>query len=324
MSGMQFHYIANAARPSASGRTIPVIDPSDGQPFDELQRGNADDIDAAVSAARRCYEGVWSKLSAAERGPPADAPVEQGRRACRGTRGAGAARLRQAHQAGQGRCPGAGALLRVLCRRLRQAARRHHPLPGRLQRVHLARAARRHRAHHPVELPDADLRPQRRRRAGGRQRLRGQAFGRRLPVADPRGAAGGRGRLSGRRHQHRDRLRPRSGRRAGPAPGHRPHQLHRQPEGRHGDPAGGGRAPLPGHAGAGRQEPADHLRRRRPRRRPADGHQRHRPERRPDLLGRLAPAGGAVHLRAAARAAGQDVREPARRARPRWTSMSAR
>jgi len=65
---MQFHYIANAARPSSSGRTIPVIDPSDGQPFDELQRGTADDIAAAVDAARHCYEGVWRKLSAAERG----------------------------------------------------------------------------------------------------------------------------------------------------------------------------------------------------------------------------------------------------------------
>jgi aldehyde dehydrogenase (NAD+) len=68
MAGMQFHYIANAARPSSSGRTIPVIDPSDGQPFDELQRGTADDIAAAVNAARHCYEGVWRKLSAAERG----------------------------------------------------------------------------------------------------------------------------------------------------------------------------------------------------------------------------------------------------------------
>ncbi|MGZ5848592.1 MAG: aldehyde dehydrogenase family protein, partial [Ramlibacter sp.] len=56
---MQFHYIANTTRPSASGRTIPVIDPSDGQPFDELQRGSAEDIDAAVGAARRCYDAVW-------------------------------------------------------------------------------------------------------------------------------------------------------------------------------------------------------------------------------------------------------------------------
>jgi aldehyde dehydrogenase (NAD+) len=66
--GMQYHFIANAPQPSASGRTIPVIDPSDGKPFDELQRGSAEDIDAAVRAARHCYDAVWSKLSAAERG----------------------------------------------------------------------------------------------------------------------------------------------------------------------------------------------------------------------------------------------------------------
>ena len=65
---MQFHYIANEGVRSASGHTLPVIDPSDGQPFDELQRGNAEDIDLAVQAARRCYDKVWSKLSAAERG----------------------------------------------------------------------------------------------------------------------------------------------------------------------------------------------------------------------------------------------------------------
>ena len=65
---MQLNHIANAAVPSSSGRTIPVIDPSDGQPFDEIQRGNAEDIDAAVRAARDCFEGVWHKVSAAERG----------------------------------------------------------------------------------------------------------------------------------------------------------------------------------------------------------------------------------------------------------------
>lgn len=65
---MQHHYIGNARVRSSSERTIPVIDPSDGQPYDEIQRGTADDLDAAVSAARKCYEGVWSKLSAAERG----------------------------------------------------------------------------------------------------------------------------------------------------------------------------------------------------------------------------------------------------------------
>ncbi len=65
---MQLNYIANTFVPSSSGRTLPMIDPSDGQPFEEIQRSNADDIDAAVRAARQCYDAVWSKLSAAERG----------------------------------------------------------------------------------------------------------------------------------------------------------------------------------------------------------------------------------------------------------------
>ena len=65
---MQSHYIGNAAVPSSNGRTLPVIDPSDGQAFDEIARGTADDLDAAVRAARQCYDAVWSKLSAAERG----------------------------------------------------------------------------------------------------------------------------------------------------------------------------------------------------------------------------------------------------------------
>jgi aldehyde dehydrogenase (NAD+) len=65
---MQFHFIANETQASTSGRTIPVIDPSDGQPYDEIQRGSAEDIDVAVRAARNCNESVWTKLSAAERG----------------------------------------------------------------------------------------------------------------------------------------------------------------------------------------------------------------------------------------------------------------
>ena len=65
---MQLHYIANAGVPSTSGRTLPVIDPSDGQPFDEIQRGTAEDIDAAVRAAQQCYQNVWHKTAPVERG----------------------------------------------------------------------------------------------------------------------------------------------------------------------------------------------------------------------------------------------------------------
>jgi aldehyde dehydrogenase (NAD+) len=65
---MQLHFIANAPVRSSSERTLPVIDPSDGQPYDTIQRGTPEDIDAAVRAARQCFEGPWSRLGAAERG----------------------------------------------------------------------------------------------------------------------------------------------------------------------------------------------------------------------------------------------------------------
>ncbi len=65
---MQLNFIANASIASASGRTLAVLDPSDGQPFDALQRSNAQDIDQAVQAARQCYDAVWHKTSAVERG----------------------------------------------------------------------------------------------------------------------------------------------------------------------------------------------------------------------------------------------------------------
>ncbi len=65
---MQLNYIANTAVPSATGLTLPVVDPSYGQPFDELQRSDARDIDAAVQAAHTCFKGPWASLSAVERG----------------------------------------------------------------------------------------------------------------------------------------------------------------------------------------------------------------------------------------------------------------
>ena len=65
---MQLNYIANTSVPSTSGRTIAVIDPSDGQTYDQIQRSEAADIDQAVRAARRALDSTWRKLSAAERG----------------------------------------------------------------------------------------------------------------------------------------------------------------------------------------------------------------------------------------------------------------
>ena len=65
---MQFNFIGNSAQRSASGKTIAVIDPSDGQPFDEIQRSQASDIDAAVHSARAGYDLYWSRISAVDRG----------------------------------------------------------------------------------------------------------------------------------------------------------------------------------------------------------------------------------------------------------------
>ena len=65
---MQQHFIGNTAVASGSGAVIEVIDPSDGTVFDTLARGTAEDIAAAVQAARHCFDAVWSRTSAVERG----------------------------------------------------------------------------------------------------------------------------------------------------------------------------------------------------------------------------------------------------------------
>jgi NAD(P) transhydrogenase len=49
------------------GRTLPVIDPADGQPFDEIPRGTAADVDRAVQAARAA-SGAWGNTPATDRG----------------------------------------------------------------------------------------------------------------------------------------------------------------------------------------------------------------------------------------------------------------
>ena len=64
---MPLNYIANARVPSSSGRSIAVVDPSDGQVFDEIPRSTPHDIDDAVAAARDGLDGVWRNLATSER-----------------------------------------------------------------------------------------------------------------------------------------------------------------------------------------------------------------------------------------------------------------
>ena len=53
---------------SASGETLPVIAPGDGNVFAEIASSTAEDISRAVTAARRAFEGAWGRLTAIERG----------------------------------------------------------------------------------------------------------------------------------------------------------------------------------------------------------------------------------------------------------------
>ena len=55
-------------RAPAGGATLPLSDPSDGAPLGEIARGTAEDIDAAVAAARGALEGPWGRLDASARG----------------------------------------------------------------------------------------------------------------------------------------------------------------------------------------------------------------------------------------------------------------
>ena len=65
---MKQHFIGGEWTPGASGETLPVLDPSTGEVFDQLQRGNAQDIDRAVAAARAALESDWGRMTAVDRG----------------------------------------------------------------------------------------------------------------------------------------------------------------------------------------------------------------------------------------------------------------
>jgi acyl-CoA reductase-like NAD-dependent aldehyde dehydrogenase len=61
------HFIGGKHTPPASGEYFASIDPSNGQRFAEVARGNAEDVDRAVEAARRSLK-AWRKVEPSERG----------------------------------------------------------------------------------------------------------------------------------------------------------------------------------------------------------------------------------------------------------------
>ena len=52
----------------AGEQTIAVVSPSDGREIARIARGGPEDIDRAVRAARRAFEGAWGQMPAFERG----------------------------------------------------------------------------------------------------------------------------------------------------------------------------------------------------------------------------------------------------------------
>jgi aldehyde dehydrogenase (NAD+) len=67
-SSMKQHFIGGRWVDGDSGQTLPVIDPSTGEAFDTLARGNARDVERAIDAARAALEGPWGRMTATERG----------------------------------------------------------------------------------------------------------------------------------------------------------------------------------------------------------------------------------------------------------------
>jgi aldehyde dehydrogenase (NAD+) len=52
---------------AASGKTFESINPATGEVLAKVAEGDAEDIDRAVTAARRAFEGPWGKVKPYER-----------------------------------------------------------------------------------------------------------------------------------------------------------------------------------------------------------------------------------------------------------------
>ncbi len=61
-------FIGGRWQPSATGKTLPVINPSNGEEIARIARSGAEDVNAAVAAAQAALDGEWGALTAADRG----------------------------------------------------------------------------------------------------------------------------------------------------------------------------------------------------------------------------------------------------------------
>lgn len=61
------HIIDGITVPAATGKTFASLNPATGTEIAQLAEGSAEDVDRAVAAARRAFEGPWSKWSPTKR-----------------------------------------------------------------------------------------------------------------------------------------------------------------------------------------------------------------------------------------------------------------
>jgi aldehyde dehydrogenase (NAD+) len=62
------NFIDGRWTPGTGGQALPVIEPATGKTVGTIADSTAEDVDLAVRAARRAFEGDWGKLTAVERG----------------------------------------------------------------------------------------------------------------------------------------------------------------------------------------------------------------------------------------------------------------
>ena len=63
----KLHFIDGKWAPSLSGESLQTFNPATGQVLATLARGRQEDVDVAVAAARRAFEGPWSRFTPAQR-----------------------------------------------------------------------------------------------------------------------------------------------------------------------------------------------------------------------------------------------------------------
>ena len=278
--------------PSASGRTFKTLNPATEQVIATVAEGNEADVDRAVAAARRAFEGPWRTMRAVRARPdpaPARRPDEEARRRNR------RARKPRCRQADLGRAaPGPAGRHRHadLLRRLgRQDQRRGRLHARRRADLHRARAGRRGRGDRAVEFPADDRDVEARAGAGLRLHHRDEAGRTDVAVGAADRRTGARSRPAAGRAQHRHRPGPGRRRCAGQSSRCRQGDVHRIARRRPRHPARRGRQLQTRLARTRRQVRQRDLRRCRSRGGQQGGGVRHLLQRRTGLLGGLARAG---------------------------------